>query len=208
MQVQTPPLEESRSRAMLQPARLMSPEDVSSSLSSRPDEAGRLSGRWFLCGDVSDRFYELAKDRRELISFRVSAFHSPNHLSYGVITHQLEESQHRFVLPLFEARIATCLRQAMMQPLAFSLGHDASNQAVIQMPPNLASAVMPLLAMHLPLTRESALLALKEFPKVLGAACEFDQVATLLRGCEVREVSVSALFPEDAVAIALGEGPR
>jgi hypothetical protein len=207
MQIQTPLFQQQRRPASLQSARLMAPEEVSSSLSGRRGEADRLSGHWFLCGDVSDRFHELAKGRHDLISFRVSAFHSPDDLSYSVITHQLQEAQHRFVLPLYEAQMAKCLRQATTLPLAFSLGHDASDRAVIQMPPTLASALAPLLALHLPLTRQRALLAVEEFPKVLGAACELDQVPTLFQGCEVREVSVSALFPEEAIAMVARGNP-
>jgi hypothetical protein len=208
MQDQTPLFEENLRPASLHSARLMDPDEVLSSLAGRSREAEQVRGRWFLCGDVSDRFYDLAKGRHDIISFRVSAFLSPDQLPYSLISHQLEESQHRFVLPLYEARVAKCLRHALAEPLAFSLGHDSSNEAVIQMPPTIAPALAPLLALHLPLTREAALLAVEDFPKVLAAACEPGQVPSLLGGREVRDVSVSALFPEEAIAMVIRGNPR
>lgn len=203
MQHQAPLFEEHHTPLpfLLNTARLMEPDEVLSSLGSRLSDVDKVRGHWFLCGDITDRFYQLARDRSDLITFRISAFYMPGHLSYCIITHQLEDAQHRFLMPLYEVKMAKCLRQAFETPLAFSLGHDSSNQAVIQMPSRLASLLTPLLSLHMPLTQERALLAVDQFPEVLAAACEFDQVPTLLAGCEVKEVSVSALFPEEAIVM-------
>lgn len=205
MQDQTHSSDERSRPTPVQPARLMDPDEVSRSLVARAGEAQQVRGRWFLCGDVSDRFYQLAKDHSGPITWRLSAFHSPDHLPYGVITHQVEASQHRFVLPLYEARMAKCLRQAIEEPLAFSLGHDVSGQAVIQMPPAMPSAWMRMLALHLPLTPASAQQAVEEFPKTVAEACEVDLVSTLLEVWSVQEVSVSALLPAQAVTMARGK---
>jgi hypothetical protein len=195
-------------RSLVHSARLMDPDEVAQSLAGRTVEAERIGGHWFLCGDVSNRFYELAKVHRGLISYRLSGFRASSGLGYGLITHQLEDIQHRFVLPLYETRTAKCLREASAQPLAFSLGHDATNQAVIQMPPTMAPALGPLLAMHVPLTRATALQALDEFPLVVSAASQLDRVLSVLPGLTVREVSMSVLLPEEAVEMVAEGGVR
>ena len=200
MQQQALSVESSHSPTVT-PARLMAPDEVSISVTDRPGDAQRVRGRWFLCGDVTDRFYDLAKGLGGPMTMRLSAFHSPDHLPYGVITHQVEALQHRFLLPLYEERVAQCLRQAAQEPLAFSLGHDASDEAFIQMPPAMPLAWMRLLEMHRPLTASIAPLAIKEFPKAVAEVCELDLVSTLLDGQEVREVSVSVLLPLQAVTL-------
>lgn len=200
MQHQNPSIEPP-SAPPVTPARLMAPDEVCISLGDRAGDAQRAAGRWFLCGDVTGHFFQLAQALDEQLTMRLSAFHSPDHLPYGVITHQVEALQHRFLLPLYEERVALCLRRSVQEPLAFSLGENQSDQAFIQMPPAMPSVWQRMLALHAPLTRASAQQAVDEFPKAVAEACELDLVPTLLEGYEVRAVSVSVLLPVQAVAM-------
>ena len=179
-------------------ARLMDPTEVAEGLAGRPDdERLRLAGQWFLCGDITQRFFERAREDGASLPLRGGAIRAPNGNTFAVFTHQVEDCQHRFLVPLFGARIRQCLREMQTHPLAFSLGHDATGWAYIQTPG--AGMATDLLALYGLLTdrpfggREDVL---HDVACVVHDVLRPDLVSTLIPGVEVRDIGVSVLMSE------------
>lgn len=178
-------------------ARLMDPCEVAHNLVGRPDEQRRLHGRWFLCGDITQRFFELAQLGCASLQLRGGAIRAPNANAFAVFTHQVQDCQHRFVVPLFGARVRRCLREMQTHPLGFSLGHDATGWAYIQTPgADMAKDLLPLYALLTDEPLGSKEDVLHDIACVVHDVLRPDLVSTLVPGVEVRDIGVSVLMPE------------
>lgn len=184
------------------PARLMSPEEVAGAIGHQPEEVRKhLGGRWYLCGDVSEEMYCLLKaSLRSDTAMRVSGFTSPLGLRYAVVTHQLMGHAHRFLLPLYEAKVGDFLLAMRGGSLGFSLGCEGGeNAALLVPPPGGTDAFLPLLPMAEPLSGDMVPQVITELPLVIAALNNPEQVPSCRVGEQVVDVTVSALLPSQTL---------
>jgi hypothetical protein len=181
---------------------LMSPAEVAHATSTRDDPVYNTLHRWTLCGDVSPALFELLRvmQRQGAANERVTAFSSQAGNSYVAISHQIGAFQHRFFLPLFDAKVAECLASITGEGrLGYSVAGE-NNEAIVW-PSVLGSRdFIPVRAMcgNIPEGREEE--TLEEYARLLGEARDPARIPSVLEGVTVKYASVSAIAPSDVVA--------
>src|SRR4051812_45514449 len=77
-------------RRLFYPASILTPEQVVKTTAKHPEHVrAQVLGKWFLCGDLSERMFDLVKaEWPGDLSIRVTAFASPIGVYYGVVSHQ------------------------------------------------------------------------------------------------------------------------
>ena len=116
--VRKPKKQDSHHRALI-----LSPDEVEIHFQNFPEEerAG-IRGRWMLAGAVNDELYlSLTANDGADIAAQVAVFPCPTGATYTVITCQLGGRQHRFVLPMYEPRVAELLSTAAKDELSVYL---------------------------------------------------------------------------------------
>ncbi len=179
-------------------ARLMSPTEVQAATSTRTDiQHVPLHERWMLCGDVGSLTFPLLATADGChIDFRVTAFSTPSQSMYAILTHQVEDHQHRMVLPLFMPKVFALLTGLQTQSLGFLLGNDGGmSSAVFPATQGHIDACMPLLAMTHVDTPPSAQQVIGDLPRVISKLCSPDALPGPLAK-PVRHVSISVVPPE------------
>ena len=82
----------------------------------------RLRGHWLLNGTVSkSRFAILAKQTSSYVISEMSSFTTPSGAGYVLVSCQLSDWQHRFILPLYDAKVMSFLAEKNDEPLMFEL---------------------------------------------------------------------------------------
>lgn len=179
---------------------LMSPTEVAQATRSRDDQYISLH-RWTLCGEVSPAVFDILQltQMRPGNNERVTALTAPSGLNYALFTHQVAMFQHRYVVPLFDRQVAECIDKVGHQGgLGYSLAGEG--ELALVWPSTLAARdVMPLqvLCSGVPEGREEQ--ALEEYSRMLSDAQDPQRIPSLVEGCVVRHVSVSAIPPRDVV---------
>jgi hypothetical protein len=179
-------------------ARLISPPEVAEATLKQPLEVReKTNGHWVLSGDVTEPIFGLLKAaQRKNVGTRITGFTSSGGFSYLVLTHQVERSQHRFLLSLSDPAVRTLLESISADgKLTFLLGKDDGEDALLLENPWKASAFLPVLAMAPPAGFEVQRAAMKELPDVQDLMGRPNQVPTILQRYAVKEVSVSMLLP-------------
>lgn len=111
----------------------MSPREMHDSIvgshvaSTIPDT---YRGRWYLCGDVSEAFYQLAVAGNPP-GFSLGAFSTPGGTIFAVFALQLQNRQARFLLPLVTEKSQRFAEQIERTGLYFSLGRDGGRDALL-----------------------------------------------------------------------------
>ena len=184
--------------------RLMSPAEVAAATRHRTrSEIERYEQRWMLCGDVKAATYDLfTRIPGSDIPFRVSAFSSTLGSHWGVITHQLEGHQHRFVLPLGEPASAAFFRAMPMARHGFSLGRAGGLEAVVIQGQPLGADIRPLLQLCESASGLSSAVCLQDLHRVMLTLARADAIPSFITGCEVTDVSVSITLPGQLAAPA------
>lgn len=190
-------------------ARIMRPSEVAAATEGRPSaELVRYAGNWVFCGDVATGMFELLRSKKPRgISFRITGFRSSLGSAYAVLTHQIANQQHRFLMPLYEPIVAECVTALRTQGHSFLLSNDNQDDAVVLSGEAPGVHFLPLLGLHTPLTPEDAHDALLELPAVVGELTDPSTVPTMMLGQAVDGVSLSVLMPSvtlKAVSLVLG----
>lgn len=104
-------------------AEIFSPDEVEFKFQGFPEvERAAVRGRWMLAGAVNDELYSsLEANDGSDIAAQVAYMNSPLGANYTVVTCQLDERQHRFVLPMYEPKVVDLLTNAATQPLSIYL---------------------------------------------------------------------------------------
>lgn len=179
-------------------ARLMTPTEVAGATSRQPVQVRqKTEGRWVLCGDVSaTMFNRLKEEPRQLFQTRLTGFSSSGGYAYCVMSHQVDRHQSRLVLPLYDPSVRRFV-EAMTTSgeLAFLLGDDDGDNAVLLECPLKPKEFLPLLAMSSEANLEQQRDALQELPILMAVMGNPLQVPSLHNGVSVQHVSVSMLLP-------------
>lgn len=109
--------------------RLMSPRDVHEATRGRGIPTNYTS-RWHLCGDVSEKFFELCAAGSSP-GFAVGSLKSPGGAVFASFIMQLRNQQARFLLPLSTEKCVRFLEQAERTGLCLSLGRNGAEQALL-----------------------------------------------------------------------------
>ena len=179
-------------------ARLMSPAEVADATSHQPLQVRQQTeGRWVLCGDVSAPMFSFLKEApRRHFPTRLSGFSSSGGNAYCVLTHQVERHQSRLVLPLYDPSVRLFLESmAKSGELAFLLGNDDGEDALLFECPLKSNEFFPLLAMSFEMTFEEQQEAVQELPYLMLTMGDTYQVPSLISGLSVQYVSLSVLLP-------------
>ncbi len=116
-----------------------------------------------------------------------------------MFTHQMASFQHRFQVPLFDTRVTQCMEAVGREGgLGYSLAGEGDLALVW---PSVLGArdVLPLnvLCGDVPAGQEEE--ALEEYARILGEARDPQRVPSIVKGTDVRYVSVSAIPPLDVL---------
>jgi len=179
-------------------ARLMSPTQVAEATSQKSKEVREWTrGHWLLCGDVATPMFNLLKSvQRRTVAARLTGFTSSDGFSYCVLTHQVERSQHRFLLSLSDPAVRTLLESITTDgKLAFMLGNDDGADALLLDNPLTPRGFLPILAMAHPADLGTQRMGLRELADVQGLIGNPHQVPSIFQQYAVNHASVSLLLP-------------
>jgi hypothetical protein len=181
---------------------LMSPEEVAQATATRDNPAYSTLHRWTLCGDVSPTLFDLVSvmQKRTAANERVTAFSSPAGNNYLAVTHQIGAFQHRYFLPLFDAKVTECLDAITRDgSLGYSLGGE-NDQAIVWPSVLRLRDFVAVRSMcgNVPEGKEQE--TLEEYAKLLGEAQDPARIPSVVEGVTVKYASVSAIPPIDVVA--------
>ncbi len=179
-------------------ARLMTPSEVAKATRRQPSEVQqKTEGHWVLCGDVSSSMFKRLKTATsQQLPARITGFNSPAGFAYFVLTHQVENYQHRFLLALTDPTVRTFLESMTNAgKLMFMIGDNDGNDSLLLESPLLPNLFVPLLARAPEVNLETQRAALAELPCIQAVMGNPLQVPSLLNGYDVHHVSVSLLMP-------------
>jgi hypothetical protein len=128
---------------------------------------------------------------------RITAFTGPSGLRYAVFTHQAGAFQHRYLAPLFDTRVANCIRD-IAAGAAFGYSLCGEGEQAIVWPTVLdGRGFVPLVSLcaSVPSGQEHELL--EEYASVVREVKDPERVPSLLEGVQVRYASVSAIPPQE-----------
>ena len=178
-------------------AEIHSPDDVEFMFQDFPEvERAAVRGRWMLAGAVSDELYSSFEVNDGFdIAAQVEHLSSPIGATYTVITCQIDERQHRFVLPMFEPKVVDLLAKAAKQPLCIYLENKGSMKRGITydcplQPKRFAGAKERCQSIG----ARKRVDFLVEFPAIVSTFLATDTVPSL-NGRQVREVDASYVLP-------------
>ena len=181
---------------------LMSPTEVARATAGRDSPVYGALRRWTLCGDVSPTVFELVQAVQlgtSRANERVTAFSSPAGHGYVVLTHQIGSFQHRYFVPLFDARVKECLEHITRDgALGYSLAGE-NNQAIVWPTVLGPRDFVPLKAMCGAVPEGDEEVVLEEYARLLGEVRDPARIPSVLEGVSVRYASVSAIPPNDLV---------
>jgi len=94
-------------RALYTVGRLMSPEEVEQATEGHaPLKRRRVRGHWLLCGNCSQQMFDaIARENEDSLRYAFGVFASTEGTQFMLVTHQLESTQHRFLVPLWDPRV-------------------------------------------------------------------------------------------------------
>ena len=109
-------------RAQYTMGRLMSPNEVEEATEGYdPHVRSRIRGHWSLCGDCSQEMFDgIARLGAAALRYSVGVSQRGDDTKFLVITHQLGNAQHRFLVPTWDPRVPNLLE-------AFSQGQTPSH---------------------------------------------------------------------------------
>jgi hypothetical protein len=87
-------------------------------------------GRWYLCGDVSEGFFQLALADSSR-GYTVGLFSTPEGTKFAFFVLQLLNRQARFLLPLISEKAIRFIDQVERIGLYLSLGRNGGEDAVL-----------------------------------------------------------------------------
>jgi len=181
---------------------LLSPSQVDNCLANMSDkQRGQLTVQWLLTGTVSKkRFAGLVANTTSDLVTEITALQRPSGAAYVLISCQLGNWQHRFVLPLYDARVRDYLAVDIREPLSLQLSCAGSDEAFIfdcLIPRHELKSVLEVGRVIDLKDRDSLFL---EWANLLGGMLTPAGIPSFSAKQVVRDVDVSALVPEGARA--------
>lgn len=186
--------------AVVGPARLMNPQEIQEVLAARRGGPNLRPG-WCLCGDVTESMFEqLARGKRSMC-LRLSGFFGPAQGSYAVLTQQVQDLQHRFLLPLYEPDVLAFLKTlGRQQPLQVMLAREGGDLALVGHQSLQWRDVSPLLAMSTPCKGTNIHEVVLEAAEAVRHTSGLAAIPSLIPEVTVRLASVSYLSPQEFCA--------
>lgn len=160
----------------------------------------KMRGRWMLLGAVSENLYSrLEANAGNDIVAQLVVLPIPSGAKYTVLTCQLGNLQHRFVLPMYEPKVADMLTNAIMTPL--SIYFESTSQVTMGIVYNC-----PLQPVKFKQARSECQIVsvdekndcIIEFPSVVSALSSIEMVPSLNRE-PVLDVEASFYLPRPEV---------
>lgn len=179
-------------------ARVMSPTEVRMATRERAVESqDALAGRWMVCGDLrAEAFDRMTARGGADLPWRLSGFTSTEGMHYAVITHQLDDIQHRFLLPVWSNPVRDFFRAAGAgERYGFMFGRDGGDAAFVVLGQAPRKAFGGVQKFFLSADKEAAQRGMAELPWALGALGRLDSIPSIVPGHDVRGVSVSVAVP-------------
>lgn len=180
---------------------ILAPEQVNEVLLGRNvTESMHLKDKWMLCGDISRTMHEsLSRASLKNLLSAVSAIGDMSQGIYVVLTHQLEDMQHRLVMPIYEPVVARFLRAVGTDNYVIALGAEGGAEALVV--PGLPNEGWSRAREFLPQVAQHPLHHMVEAfgPSVAGIARR--DTLPALGGREVRQLSLSVVLPADATML-------
>lgn len=181
--------------SLVGPARLMTPQEIQEVLAARRGGPNLRPG-WCLCGDVTESMFEQLGRSKSSMRLRLSGFFGPAQGSYAVLTHQVQDLQHRFLLPLYEPDVLAFLKVlGRQQPLQVMLAREGGDLAVVGHQSLQWRDVSPLVAMASPCKGADVQEVVLEAAEAIRHASSLDAIPSLIPDVTVRLASVSYLSP-------------
>jgi hypothetical protein len=175
--------------------RLMSPEEVLNATSERGNISLHIRNRWYLCGDVSEKFWTLMENGTEILGYRITVFTSPDNTVYAAFVVQLKQFQARFLLSLSDDKALKFIAEAAVAGLGLSLGRNEGGKAILldfQISP---AQIEPLFAIAKQSRRLSEAEAFIEFELATMSALDKKFVPSAVAEYEVQHVSLNVIPP-------------
>jgi hypothetical protein len=179
-------------------ARLMSPSEVVEATANQPEPVrGLINDRWVLCGDVSEQMFSMLQGSTEgSFPTRVTGLSTKDGAHYAVISHQIFNWQHRFLLPLYDEYVQAFIDVAAKGKIAYMLGNDGASEAIVFDNIVPSRGFVPVAAMCKPMTQEAQEDAMLEMSFIIDELSQPGKIPTLLESHAVKYVSVSAVMPQ------------
>jgi hypothetical protein len=187
----------SKKQARHHRAEICSPDEVEFQFQDFPElERAAVRGRWMLVGAVNDELYSLLEANDGLdIAAQVEYMSSPLGAAYTVITCQLDERQHRFVLPMYEPKVVELLTKAANQPLSIYLENKGPmKRGITYECPLQPKKFEGAKARCQSISSRKRVDFIVEFPGIVSTFLATDTVPSL-NGLPVREVDASYVLP-------------
>ena len=194
-------------RAQYTMARLMSPEEVEEAIEDHDQRTRqRFRGHWFLCGDCSkEMFGDIVRQGDVALRHSLGVFQRGDGTKFLVVTHQLGNSQHRFLVPMWDPRMPDLLDAVSLGRYSISLARKGGTHALVLS----AAADAPLAAklqkhLNMPMPDQQQLQELlRALPQLMETAAEPENFPELIEGVAVTDVSLSIVF--DAMVPSLSQ---
>ncbi len=179
---------------------LLSPSQVANCLATMSDKQRELlTVQWLLTGTVSKKGFAVlvANTTCDLVT-EIKTLQKPSGAAYVLISCQLGNWQHRFVLPLYDARVRDYLAVDVREPLSLQLSCAGSEEAFIfdlLIPRHELKSILEVGRM-IDLKDRNSLFW--EWANLMGDMLAPAGIPSLSATHVVRDVDVSALIPEGA----------
>ncbi|MDR5743960.1 hypothetical protein QCE73_12440 [Caballeronia sp. LZ029] len=115
---------------LISAGRVMSPEEVGESLSSRLTLRGRVGG-WYLCGDIHREMYDKLVETNGECQMSLGIVATGGGGTYAIFGVDAAVFRHLFILPLYEPSVIGLLESLHSQPIQVSLGRQDEEAAVL-----------------------------------------------------------------------------
>lgn len=177
---------------------LMSPAEVTRAIAGYSDSVQSVARRWTLCGDVEPAIFSAlqASGHPQQRNERMTVLASSSGLLHAVFTHQAGPFQHRYVVPLYDPKVMSCVRAvACGDALGYSLGGQGTHAAIWAADFGVKE-FQPLLGLcreTLPGDEERVL---QEYAAAVVELREPDRIPSVADGVVVRLASVTAIAPD------------
>lgn len=191
-----------RPRPALYFGRLMTPAQVNAAMACYPEAVrNELAGHWTLCGDVCPEMFAglQAAHGEHGLHERITAFSTPAGGSYAVLMQQRQGFQHRFLLPLFEPKVAAFLAAMVRGTLAISLANNDGADALVWRSRIKAHELLALQLFSMPLSQAVREQVVMEYFRVVKDMTEPARIPPARQGEAVHHVSLTIVMPEETL---------
>ena len=163
-----------------------------------PEIRERVKGQWMVSGDVSRAMFGRLRGKAPgKIRTRLTAFKSGSGTGYGVVTHQIDGYQHRFLLCLYDPPVREFLKATSHSGagVGFLIGNDGGNPQILLDYPGASSEFVPLLSIGKEASEAEQQKAANELHDVLKTLRQPETVPSMLEQ-RVSHVCITLVIPE------------